>query len=113
MATLSTPSSCLRSVIGTFLDLFFLELKTSASSTTTNTTITRMIIPAAAISIGVVKFVEVVANDGEAAIVLLIDSAGDMEGSVGIEGVGLVEEVEGSGVGSSTAGKEGREQRHE
>ena len=113
MATLSTPSSCLRSVIGTFLDLFLLELKTSASSTTTNTTITRTIIPAAAISVVVVKLVEAVPDDGETAIVLLIDKVGDMEGSVDIEGVGLVEEVEGSGVGSSTAGKGGREQRHE
>ena len=101
MATLSTPSSCLRPLIGSFLDLFLLELKTSPSSTTTNITITRMIIPVAAISIGVAKFAEAVPTDGETVIVLLIDSVGDMEitVSVNIEGVELVEEVEGSGGG--------------
>ena len=71
-----------------------------------------MIIPAAAISIDVERSdVEGVPDDGTV-IVLLIESVGDMEGSVSVGevGVGLVEE--GSG-GEGTAGKEGREQRHE
>ena len=76
-----------------------------------------MIIPVAAISIGVKGFPVEGAADGEPIVadggtvgVTMFESVGDMEITESVaEELGKVVEV----VGSETAGKEGREQRHE